>query len=139
MAVIKHKQNVTGEIYLFFFPSSGRVQWKEEENFHESTELLEYILLETAVDYLIIGRKHTDGFQNLNILLPAAMCSIYFREFGTKKGASWPLEGAKLPSTKSRFCALQNNLSAAQIPKRKVKIILSFLAVKLYMKEIFQR
>lgn len=139
MAVIKHKQNVTGEIYLFFFPSSGRVQWEEEENFHESTELLEYILLETAVDYLIIGRKHTDGFQNLNILLPAAMCSIYFREFGTKKEASWPLEGAKLPSTKSRFCALQNNLSAAQIPKRKVKIILSFLAVKLYMKEIFQR
>lgn len=139
MAVIKHKQNVTFEIYLFFFPSSGRAQWKEEENFQKSWELLEYILLETAVDYLIIGRKHTDGFQNLNILLPAAMCSIYFREFGAKKEASRPLQGAKLPSTKSRFCALQNNLSAAQIPKRNVKIILSFLAVKLYLKEIFQR
>lgn len=96
---------------------------------------MEYVLLETAVDYLIIGRKHTDGFQNLNILLPAAVCYIYFGEFGTKKEASWPPEGAKLPSTKSRFCALQNNLSAAQILKRKVKIILSFLAVKLYLKE----
>lgn len=141
VAVINHKQNVTHEIYLFFFPRSSRVQWKEEnlENFHKSTEVLEYILLETAVDYLIIGRKHADGFQNLDILLPAAVCSIYFREFGTKKEASWPLEGVKLPGTKRRFCALQNNLSAAQIPKRKVKIILSFLAVKLYLKENFQR
>lgn len=100
---------------------------------------MKYILLETVVDYLVIGKKHTDGFQNLNILLPAAVCSVYFREFRTKKEASRPLEGAKLPSTKSRFRALQNNLSAAQTPKRKVKIILSFLAVKLYLKEIFQR
>lgn len=29
MAVIKHKQNVTREIYIFY-PRSGKVQWKEE-------------------------------------------------------------------------------------------------------------
>lgn len=91
------------------------------------------------MDNLIIGRGHTDDFQHLNILLLAAMCFIYFRAFGTKKEASWPQEGAKLPTTKSRFYALQNNLSAAQITKRIVKIILFFLAVKLHLKELFHR
>lgn len=93
-------------------------------------QFFDYILLETDVDYLIIGREHTGDFQDLNILLLAAMCFICFREFETKKGASWPQEGAKLPSTKSRFSALQNNLSAAQITKRIVKITLFFLGSK---------
>ena len=112
---------------------------EEREKIHRNAELFEYILLETVVDYLIIGRGHTDDFQELNTLLLAAMSFICFREFGTKKGASWPQEGAKLPSTKSRFCALQNNLSAAQITKRIVKIILFFLPVKLHLKELFHR
>lgn len=70
-------------------------------------QLFEYMLLERDVDYLIIGKGHRDDFQDLNILLLVAMCSIFFREFATKKEASWPQEAVKLPSTKNRFCALQ--------------------------------
>lgn len=51
-------------------------------------QFFDYILLETDVDYLITGREHTGDFQDLNILLLAAMCFICFREFETKKGAS---------------------------------------------------
>lgn len=92
-------------------------------------QLFEYIFLEEDVDYLITGRGHTDDFQDLNIFLLVAMCFICFREFETEKGASGPQEGGKLPSTKSRFCVLQN-LSAAQITKRTVKIILIFSGSK---------
>jgi len=50
--------------------------------------LFKYILFETNADYLIVGRGHTDDFQDLNVLLLAAMCFTYFREFGTKNRAS---------------------------------------------------